>query len=166
MFDNRLTVESPGTLPGIVRLNNMRHVHFSRNPKIAQFLHEYEYVQEFGEGVDRLYEVMESEGLPQPEYRTEAFMLSATIRNTKTDGSLWGTPQAIPQVTPQAEEILAFCMIARTKAEIIAHCGLNDSKNFTQKYIRPLLESGLLRMTKPDKPTSPAQKYVTVGKHG
>ena len=23
-------------------------------PKIAQFLHEYEYVQEFGEGVDRL----------------------------------------------------------------------------------------------------------------
>ena len=99
-------------------------------------------------------------------YRTEAFMLSATIRNTKTDGSLWGTPQAIPQVTPKAEEILAFCMIARTEAEIIAHCGLNDSKNFTQKYIRPLLESGLLRMTKPDKPTSPAQKYVTVGKHG
>ena len=39
MFDDRLTVESPGTLPGIVRLNNMRHVHFSRNPKIAQFLH-------------------------------------------------------------------------------------------------------------------------------
>ena len=70
----------------------MRHVHFSRNPKIAQFLHEYEYVQEFGEGVDRLYEVMESEGLPQPEYRTQAFMLSATIRNTKTDGNLWATP--------------------------------------------------------------------------
>ena len=37
MFDDRLTVESPVTLPGIVRLNNMRHVHFSRNPKIAQF---------------------------------------------------------------------------------------------------------------------------------
>lgn len=37
MFDDRITVESPGTLPGIVRLNNMRHVHFSRNPKIAQF---------------------------------------------------------------------------------------------------------------------------------
>lgn len=69
MFDDRLVVESPGTLPGIVRLNNMRHVHFSRNPKIAQFLHEFEYVQEFGEGLDRLYEVMEAAGLPQPEYR-------------------------------------------------------------------------------------------------
>jgi ATP-dependent DNA helicase RecG len=81
MFDDRLVVESPGTLPGIVRLNNMRRVHFSRNPKIAQFLHEYEYVQEFGEGVDRLYEVMESAGLPQPEYKVESFMLDATLRN-------------------------------------------------------------------------------------
>ena len=47
-----------------------------------------DYSQEFGEGVDRLYEVMKSEGLPQPEYKTQAFMLSATIRNTKTDGNL------------------------------------------------------------------------------
>lgn len=80
----------------------------------------------------------------------------------------YGVPptQAIPQATPKAEEILVFWMIARTKAEIIAHCGLNDSKNFTQKYIKPLLESGLLCMTKPDKPISLAQKYVTVGKHG
>lgn len=55
MFDDRIIVESPGNLPGIVRLNNIRQVHFSRNPKIASFLHEYNYVQEFGEGVDRMY---------------------------------------------------------------------------------------------------------------
>ena len=170
MFDNRLTVESPGTLPGIVRLNNMRHVHFSRNPKIAQFLHEYEYVQEFGEGVDRLYEVMESEGLPQPEYRTQAFMLSATIRNTKMDGNLWATPQATPQATsqatPQAEQILTFCVTARTRNEIAEHFGVKDPKFFAKKHIKPLLESGALRMTIPNKPTSPAQKYVTVERHG
>lgn len=34
-----------------------------------------DYSQEFGEGVDRLYEVMKSEGLPQPEYKTQAFKL-------------------------------------------------------------------------------------------
>lgn len=81
MFDDRLVVESPGNLPGIVRLNNMRQVHFSRNPKIAAFLHEYDYVQEFGEGVDRMYREMENAGLPAPEYRDVAFMLNATIRN-------------------------------------------------------------------------------------
>lgn len=81
MFDDRLSVESPGSLPGIVRLSNMRHVHFSRNPKIAEFLQRYGYVREFGEGVDRLYTTMESAGLPYPEYKVEAFMLIATLRN-------------------------------------------------------------------------------------
>ena len=157
MFDDRLTVESPGTLPGIVRLNNMRHVHFSRNPKIAQFLHEYEYVQEFGEGVDRLYEVMETAGLPQPEYRVEAFMLYATIRNTKTDANLGDTPQVTPQV-----KIIAFCSEPRSKAEIANHCGFKDIKHFTARYLKPLLESGQLRMTAPDKPNSSKQKDITV----
>ena len=81
MFDDRITVESPGILPGIVRLNNLRTVHFSRNPNIARFLHEYDYVQEFGEGIDRMFKEMAAAGLPAPEYRDNAFMLNATIRN-------------------------------------------------------------------------------------
>ena len=77
MFDDRITVESPGILPGIVRLNNLRTVHFSRNPNIARFLHEYDYVQEFGEGIDRMFNEMAAAGLPAPEYRDNAFMLNA-----------------------------------------------------------------------------------------
>ena len=85
-----------------------------------------DYSQEFGEGVDRLYEVMESEGLPQPEYKTQAFKLSATIRNAKTDGNFWATPQA----TPQAEQIFTFCVTARTRNEIAEHFGVKDQKFF------------------------------------
>lgn len=88
MFDDHITVESPGTLPGIVRLNNIRQVHFSRNPKIAEFLHEYEYVKEFGEGVDRMYNEMKKAGLPAPEYADNAFMLNVTIRNGEINGEL------------------------------------------------------------------------------
>lgn len=44
-------------------------------------MHEYDYVQEFGEGVDRMYKEMEKAGLPAPEYKDVAFMLNATIRN-------------------------------------------------------------------------------------
>ena len=89
MFDDRITVESPGSLPGIVRLNNLRTVHFSRNPKIAEFLHQYDYVKEFGEGVDRMFNEMENAGLPDPEYTDNAFMLNVTIRNGK-DGEVNG----------------------------------------------------------------------------
>ena len=70
IFDNHLTVESPGILPGMVRLNNIRQIHFSRNPKIAQFMHDYELVKEFGEGVDRMFREMEAAGNPAPRIQT------------------------------------------------------------------------------------------------
>ena len=80
MFDDRLVVESPGTLPGLVRLNTMRNVHFSRNPKIAAFLRDYGFVKEFGEGVDRMCKELAESGLPDPEYRVESFMLRCTVK--------------------------------------------------------------------------------------
>lgn len=80
MFDDHLTVESPGMLPGLVRTNNIREIHFSRNPKIFEFLHEYEYVKEFGEGVDRMFREMEAAGLPDPEYRTVEFMCMRRLK--------------------------------------------------------------------------------------
>lgn len=88
MFDDHITVESPGTLPGIVRLSNIRTVHFSRNPKIARFLQEYDYVKEFGEGVDRMFKEMADAGLPAPKYSDNAFMLNATIRNGELNPAL------------------------------------------------------------------------------
>ena len=81
MFDGRIVVESPGKLPGLVKVNNIRYTHFSRNPKIAEFLKAYSFVKEYGEGVDRMWKELEAIGLQGPEYRTNAFMLQAIIRN-------------------------------------------------------------------------------------
>jgi len=83
MFDNHFLVESPGSLPGMVRLDNIREKHFSRNPKIAQFLHECEYVREFGEGIDRIYLEMNRSCLPEPEFRADRFTVFATLRNNE-----------------------------------------------------------------------------------
>lgn len=38
--------------------------------------------------------------------------------------------------------------------------GLKARRSFTDKYLKPLLESGRLLMTLPDKPQSKNQKYV------
>ncbi|MCD8084676.1 MAG: putative DNA binding domain-containing protein, partial [Clostridiales bacterium] len=103
MFDDHFTVESPGMLPGLVRTTNIREIHFSRNPKIFEFLHEYEYVKEFGEGVDRMFREMEEAALPAPEYRTVEFMVFATLRNHKwveNQQNLRDKTQVTPQVAP------------------------------------------------------------------
>lgn len=83
MFDDRIVVESPGKLPGLVRTDNIRHTHFSRNPRIAEFLKAYNFVKEYGEGVNRMCNELEKAGLRIPEYRCNAFMLQTIIRNTK-----------------------------------------------------------------------------------
>ena len=63
MFDDHIVVESPGKIPGLVRADNIRFTHFSRNPKIAEFLKNYKFVKEFGEGVNPMCNELEQVGL-------------------------------------------------------------------------------------------------------
>lgn len=79
MFDDRLVFETPGKLPGIVRTDNIRHTHFSRNPKIAEYLKAYDYVKEFGEGVDRMCRELAESGVKEPHYTLVAFIMKATV---------------------------------------------------------------------------------------
>ena len=79
MFDDRLVFESPGKLPGQVKPNNIRHTHFSRNPKIAAFLKAYRYVKEFGEGFDRICREQEANGANVPSFRTDEFILKISV---------------------------------------------------------------------------------------
>lgn len=83
------------------------------------------------------------------------------------------TPVAVEKVGPQEkthdathdrthDAILAFCVEPLSKAEIAEHCGYKSTKNFTQKYLRPLLDSGMLKMTLLDKPKSKNQKYIAI----
>lgn len=79
MLDNCLVFESPGRLPGTVKPTNIRHTHFSRNPKIAQFLKAYGFVKEFGEGVDRVCRELEANGTPHLSFHLDDFILKITV---------------------------------------------------------------------------------------
>ena len=79
MFDDRLEVDSPGIFAGGVKKENIRYTHFSRNPKIAAFLKDYDYVKEYGEGVDRMCRELEAIGLPDPVYNNDTFILKTTV---------------------------------------------------------------------------------------
>lgn len=81
MFDDRLEVDSPGTFAGMVKKENIRYTHFSRNPKIAAFLKDYGYVKEYGEGVDRMCRELEAIGLPDPRFNNDTFILKTTVRS-------------------------------------------------------------------------------------
>ena len=68
------------------------------------------------------------------------------------------------QVNPQvkiSKQILVLCVEPKTKREIANACRFKDIKYFTQNFIAPLMQSGQLKMTIPDKPNSKHQKYIT-----
>ena len=82
MFDDRLEVDSPGTFAGMVKKENIRYTHFSRNPKIAAFLKDYGYVKEYGEGVDRMCRELAAIGLPAPVFNNSTFILKTTVKSS------------------------------------------------------------------------------------
>ena len=85
LFDDRLEVDSPGTLAGMVKKENIRYTHFSRNPKIAAFLKDYGYVKEYGEGVDRMCKELEAIGLPDPVFNNNTFILKTMVMSADRD---------------------------------------------------------------------------------
>ena len=51
----------------------------TRNPKIAEFLKAYDYVKEFGEGVDRMCRELSAIGTKEPHYHLVAFIMKASV---------------------------------------------------------------------------------------
>ena len=68
IFDDRMEIQSPGKLPNLVTLDNMRHTRWSRNPVIARTLIEFGWVRELNEGVGRIYDEMQEYYLDPPEF--------------------------------------------------------------------------------------------------
>lgn len=170
LFDDRLVFESPGTLPGLVKTNNMRHTHFSRNPKIAEFLKAYKYVKEFGEGIDRICTELESRGAAIPTFVLDAFILKGTLKAEWVEEKPYSggadplsTPQVPPKYapsTPQAKKIVEVMTGQYWDIDtIMSVCGLKDRKSFRLNYINPALADGTLERKYPNQPTHPDQMY-------
>lgn len=128
MFDNRLVFESPGRLPGMVKPSNIRHTHFSRNPKIAQFLKTYDFVKEFGEGVDRVCRELEANGTPHLSFHLDDFILKITV----------------PKVVSQAEnQINATANTSRRT--ISATVNAKNATVNSENLIKRLIEKATVR---------------------
>lgn len=174
MFDDRLEITSPG---GMFEGTNVQDQDINkiaskrRNPIIADLFHRMRYMERRGSGLRKI--VTETAKLPGytdalcPTFYSTPSSFTVVIKNLNyhLGATPQVTPQVAPQVTPQvsvSNKVLDFCSAPRSKTEIMEFCGFKDIKNFTARYIKPLLESGQLKMTIPDKPKSQNQKYIKV----
>ena len=92
VWDDRIEVRSPGPLPGHITIDNMREEHYSRNPRIMRVLKTMGLVEEYGEGIDRMYREMESRLMEPPVFEATASSVTVTLRNrflVDVEDQLW-----------------------------------------------------------------------------
>lgn len=59
-------------------------------------------------------------------------------------------------------DIVNFCSVPRTTAEIMERLGLSNQTKNRERYITSLVAAGYLQMTNPNNPTASNQKYKKV----
>lgn len=135
---------------------------YAKNPPISKVFREIGLADELGSGMRNTYKYTQLYSGGTPEFiEDDIFRTIIPLAPVAVDKV---GPQEKTQVTTQVtitDKILAFCHEPHSKVEIAEHCGYKNTKNFTQKYLRPLLDTGKLRMTIPDKPRSQNQKYIS-----
>ena len=166
MFDDRLVFETPGDLPGLVRPDNIRHTHFSRNPKIAQYLKAYKYVKEFGEGIDRICSELETKGCAIPSFHVDAFILKATLMaewTTENEFDRPSTVQVPSNYRPSSVQVEKLVQLMHDEylnvSKMMELCGIKHRMTFRDNYINPALSDGSIERKYPDQPNHPKQMY-------
>lgn len=94
VWDDRIEIKSPGGLPGHITVDNMRAEHYSRNPRIMRVLKTLGYVEEYGEGVDRMFREMEARLMEPPMFEATTASVTVTLRNrvlVEVDDQVWLT---------------------------------------------------------------------------
>lgn len=81
IWDDRIEIRSPGGLPGPITLENIRVEHYSRNRRVMRALKLLGLVEEYGEGIDRMYELMDARLMEPPVILPTPDSVTVTLRN-------------------------------------------------------------------------------------
>ena len=130
-----------------------------RNPLITSILYYSKDVESFGTGLKRIADTCSEANCRFAFKIMKSGFVVVFFRSESRDA------QDNAQVGAQVgirDKILACCQEPRSRTEIAAYCGYKSVRSLMQSHLKPLLESGQLRMTIPDKPNSRNQKYVAV----
>ena len=84
--------------------------------------------------------------------------------NTNLDTQLRHSDTKKVSLSNKQKDIVNFCSVPRTTAEIMERLGLSNQTKNRERYITSLVAAGYLQMTNPDNPTASNQKYKKVNK--
>lgn len=100
IFNNRLEITSPGTLPSALSKELFGTLSVQRNPIMYRFLRDLGYVEGLGTGIPRMRSEMRKAGLPEPKYQFTDEFVRITLMNGGRSGR--GQQVQVPSAAPAA----------------------------------------------------------------
>ncbi len=149
MYRDRMEIINSGGLYGKISIDVLGKVRpETRNAALANMLELLKVTENRYSGIPTMRSEFANAGLPAPLFSVVHGEFKVVMKN-----GLFG------ETMPVSDSLIEFCSTPRTRSEIVAFVG--KSKNHVMSQIvAPLVESGKIRMTIPDKPKSPNQKFV------
>jgi ATP-dependent DNA helicase RecG len=137
-----------------------------RNPLIAGAFHRTGAIEVWGRGTNRVIEACRAYGIAEPTFTEASGAVTVTFKAEVVGGARGlvpgrhqvGTKSAL---SPYQVKVLEMADVPRALAELMGPSGRTDRTKFRDHVVAPLLETGLLAMTIPDKPRSSRQQYRT-----
>jgi len=86
------------------------------------------------------------------------------INNIETDREECPKRLIRKELNGTQKDIINFCPIPRSRRDILNHIGKAYHSDNYLLYIKPLMDSGFIEMTIPEKPNNRNQKYRKVRK--
>ena len=154
LYSDRLEVENPGGLYGRLTVNDLGKLPGdTRNPFLAGNLEIMIDTENRFSGIPTIISEMKNAGLRPPVFESRRGNFKVILYNDKEQ-------RETVEIENSDDDLLAFFNKPRSKEEVAGFVGVKSPYYAMRRYIKPLLESGVIEMTMPDKPKSVLQRYV------
>ena len=159
LYRDRMEVENPGGLYGRISISDLGKMPAdTRNPFIAGSLEVMLNTENRFSGIPTIIQEMADAGLRPPVFESRRGNFKVTLYNDRNTES-----ECIEEKYENSPEdrIKEFCRTPKSREEIAAHLHIESVYYLVSKYLRPMVDTGILAMTIPEKPKSKFQKYYT-----
>ena len=187
LFADRLEITSAGVIPaGFSEEDFFKGYSVPHNKELMRIFRDLELVEQLGSGIPRILEqyqasiyhfspnfirvvmpfaesLITQDDVPRKHHASTA-QASDQASDQATPEVPRKHPASTPQASDQADKLIAYCHKPRFVTEMMDYLGLKHRTYFRRNILNPLLDTGRLELTVPDKPKSPKQKYVAVQK--
>ena len=155
MYEDRMEIRNPGGIYGRIKVDLLGKMQpDTRNPVLALALETLRVTENRYSGIPTIRREMEKYKLKEPKFADERGSFIVTFYKESN----------INKAEPELEEVnnlLMFCRTPRTRKEICEYLGLSSVTYAIQTHVMPLVESGKIKMTNPEKPKSSKQLFYS-----